>query len=205
MGHVNLIPAERLRRRRQKARLYTWTAVCGAYTILLIGGSLTLRVLCATEDRNMTGQLAAVTQEVEQDNRTMLQLRRELAEATTALETARAIHAQPDWSKLFMGLAAQLDEEIVISRCRLVTTADGDKAVTEPWSESARAKPLSVLLAECRHRLTLTGYGKTQDSVSRFVLRLEGVGAFDLVRLTSSSRQSFLSEEATAFTVECHF
>ncbi len=205
MGHVNLIPAERLRRRRQRARLCAWTAVCGAYTILLIAGSLTLRVLRATEDRNMTGQLSTVTQEVERDNRTMLQLRRELAEATTALETARAIHAQPDWGKLFMGLAAQLDEEIVLSRCRLVTMAEGDKAITEPWSESAQARPLSALLAECRHRLTLTGYGKAQDSVSRFVLRLESVGTFDLVRLTSSSRQSFLGGEATAFTVECHF
>jgi len=205
MGHVNLIPAERLNRKRRRARLYTWTVVCGAYTILLVGGSLTLRVLHATEDRSITGQLATVTQEVEQDNQTMLKLRRELAEATSALETARAIHAQPDWSKLLMGLADQLGEEIVISRCRLVTVADGDKVITEPWSESSRVKPLSTLLTECRHRLTLTGYGKTQESVSRFVLRLEGVGAFDLVRLASSSRQSFLDGEAAAFTVECHF
>lgn len=205
MGPVNLIPVERLHGRRRRTRLYTWTAACAAYTVVLIGGSLTLRVLHATEDRSIAEQLATVTQNVERENQTMLRLRRELAEATTALETARAIHAQPDWSKLFMGLAEQLGDEIVISRCRLVTLDEGNNVVTEQWSESSQTKSLGMLLAECRHRLTLTGYGKTQESVSRFILRLEGTGAFDLVRLASSSRQSFLGGEAAAFTVECHF
>ena len=67
------------------------------------------------------------------------------------------------------------------------------------------AKPLSVLLAECRHTLVLSGFGKSQESVSRFVLRLEATDIFHVVRLVSSSRQSFLDQEAVAFTVECHF
>lgn len=205
MGHVSLIPAERLIRRRRKARLYLWTAVCGAYTILLVGGSLTLRVLHATEGRNVKERLATVTREIEQDSQTMLKLRRELAEATAVLETARAIHAQPDWSRLFMGLSDQLGEEIVICRCRLVTLSEDEKIIAEPWGESSPPKPLSAFFTACRHRLTLAGFGKTQESVSRFVLRLEGVGAFDLVRLTSSSRQSFLDGEAVAFMIECHF
>jgi len=37
------------------------------------------------------------------------------------------------------------------------------------------------------------------------VLRLEALGAFELVRLTSSCRQAFLDGRALAFAVECHF
>jgi Tfp pilus assembly protein PilN len=205
MGNTNLIPAERLARRRRKARLCWWTAACGAYVVLLCGSSLALHRIRATQDRNVKEQLAAITRQVEQDNKTMLELRRELAEATTALETTRAIREQPDWSKLFLGLAEQMGDEVVLSRCQLVTLTPDGKVVGEGWTESAGARPLAAFLTECRHALTLHGFGKTQESVSRFVLRLEGAGAFDQVRLSNSSRQTFLDGQAVGFSVECSF
>ncbi len=205
MGDVNLIPAERGVRRHRKAHLYVWTTVCGTYILLLAIGSLTLRAFGSGEARSLSGRLGAVTEQVEQGNREMLRLRRELAEATTALETIRAIHDQPDWSKLFVGLSDQLGEDIVLSRCQLATLTRDDKAVTEGLRDRLVAKPLSVFLAECRHKLVLHGFGETQESVSQFVLRLESIGAFDMVRLINSSRQSFRRGEAVAFSIECDF
>jgi Tfp pilus assembly protein PilN len=205
MGDTNLIPAERLARRRRKARLCLWTAACGTYLALLCGSSLALQRARATQDRNVNGQLAAVTRQVEQDNKSMLKLRRELAETTTALETTRAIREQPDWSRLFLGLAEQMGDEVVISRCQLMTLTPDGKAVGEGWIGSSGAQPLGTFLTECRHTLTLQGFGKTQESVSRFVLRLEGTGAFDQVRLGNSSRQTFLDGQAVGFSIECRF
>jgi hypothetical protein len=205
MADVNLIPAARLVRRRGKTRLYVWTAVCVTYILVLAIGSLMLTALGFGEDRSITAQSAAMTERVKQDNQKMLELRRELAQATTALEAARIIYDQPDWSKLLVGLSDQLGQEIVLSRCQLATfTADG-KVITQGASKSLPSEPLGVFLAGCHRKLLLNGFGKTQESVSRFVLRLEGVGAFDLVQLVSSCRQSFLRAEAVAFTVECHF
>lgn len=205
MASANLIPAQRLARRRRKARLYVWATVCGVYLVLLCGSSLALQRVRATHDRNVNEQLAALTQQVEQDNKAMLELRRELAEATTALETTRAIREQPDWSKLLLGLAEQMGDEIVISRCQLMTLTPEGTIVGEGWTEPSGAKPLGTFLTECRHTLTLSGFGKTQESVSRFVLRLEGAGAFDRVRLGHSSRQTFLEGQAVGFSVECSF
>jgi len=205
MGHVNLIPAERLARRSRTTRVRVWLVVCGGYAIVLVAGSFLLRVLHATEDRSVTAQLAAVTAQVEQENQTMLELRRDLAEARITLETTLAIHAQPDWSKLFLGLAGQMGQEIVLSRCQLGTVMGDNMAVTGGWGEAASTRPLADLLTECRRKLVLNGFAKRQESVSRFVLGLEGSGAFDLVRVINSSRQSFLNGEAVAFNIECYF
>ena len=205
MQYVNLIPAARLARRRRNARLCVWAAVCGAYAMSLIAGSATLQALRASEDRTLHGQRATLAQQVEQSNLELLGLRRELGEATMALETTRAIHHQPDWSKLFLGLSQRLDDEIVLGRCQLTTLTDDNKVLAEEWANSMPAKPLATLLTECRHTLLLSGFGKSQESVSRFVLRLEGTGVFHIVRLVNSSRQTFLEKEAVAFSVECRF
>ena len=125
---MNLIPAGRLASRRRNTRLYVWAAICGAYAMCLIAGSATLQALRASEDRNLNGQCATLAQQVEQDNRDLLASRKELAEATTALETTRAIHHQPDWSKLFLGLSDRLGDEIVLSRCQLTTLTGENKA-----------------------------------------------------------------------------
>jgi Tfp pilus assembly protein PilN len=205
MSDINLIPAARLAAQRRKARLWMWVTVCGAYGFVIAAGTLTFHVVHAGEGRSMTERLEAATKQAAQDDKTMRELRRELAEAGAALETTAAIRGQPDWSKLLAGLSAQLGEEIVLSRCQLTTLTADNQVITPAWSESAPAKPLGAFLTECRHVLVLNGYGKSQEAVSQFVLRLEGSGAFDLIRLVSSSRQSFLNAEAVAFSVECRF
>ena len=204
MSDVNLIPAGRLLARRRKGRIYVWAALGGLYACLIAAGSVTFHVAHAGEARSQSRQLEAVNQQIEQDNRAMLGLRRQLAETATALGTTRAIRGQPDWSQLLTGLAGQLGEEIVLSRCQLTTLTADKKVVTAEESGWVPALPLGVFLNGCRHTLLLNGYGKSQESVSRFVLRLEGSGAFDLVRLVNSSRQTFLKGEAVAFSVECH-
>jgi hypothetical protein len=204
MSDVNLIPASRVARKRRKARLCVWVTVCGMYGGLVVAGSLTFHVAHAGEGRRGAEQLEAADKQIEQDNRAMLVLRRQLAETGRALETTKAIHGQPDWSKLLTGLSAQLGEEIVLSRYQFTTFTADHKAVTVEGSGSIAALPLGEFLTGCRRTLVLTGYGKSQEFVSRFVLRLEGAGVFDLVRLVNSSRQTFLSGEAVAFSVECH-
>jgi len=205
MSDVNLIPAGRLAGRRRKTRLYLWVTVCGVYAALVATGSLTFHVAQAGEGRSMAEHLEAAAQQIERDNRALLDVRRQLAETMTALETTTAIHGQPDWGKLLTGLSVQVGDQIVLSRCLLTTVTADDKAITAEGSGSLPAMPLGAFLTGCRHRLVLNGFGKSQESVSRFVLRLEESGAFDLVRLVNSSRQTFLKGEAVAFVVECHF
>jgi Tfp pilus assembly protein PilN len=205
MSDANLIPPGRLLKKQRKVCLYVWAAVCGLYAVLVAGGALVVHVAHADEDRRQNRQREAVAAEIEQGNRTMLDLRRQMAETNTLLETSKALVGQPDWSKLLVGLSAQVGDEIVLDRCQ-VTTCTADKRVVSAQEGPVLVSvPLEVYLGGCGHTLTLHGFGKSQESVSRFVLRLEGSGVFDLVRLNSSSRQTFLNGEAVAFGVECQF
>lgn len=205
MHDVNLIPAGRLAARRRKACLYLWVVACGLYAATVAAGSLTFHVARAGEDHRQTQQLDAIAQQIEEDSRTALDLRRRLAATNAALETTKAILGQPDWSRLLMGLSAQLGEEIVLSRYQLTTLTADNKIVNAEASGSLVTMPLGAFLTGCRHTMMLNGFGQSQEAVSRFVLRLEGSGVFDRVRLVSSSRQTFLNGEAVAFVVECHF
>jgi hypothetical protein len=185
--------------------LVLWATVCGTYAFLVVAGSLTFHVAQAGEGRSTAESLEAADQQIRRDDGVLLEARRQLAETMTALETTTAIRGQPDWGKLLTGLSLQVGDQIVLTRCQLTTLTADDKAVTIEGSGSLPAGPLGTFLTGCRHTLVLNGYGKAQESVSRFVLRLEESGAFDLVRLVHSSRQTFLQGEAVAFGVECQF
>jgi Tfp pilus assembly protein PilN len=205
MSDVNLIPAARLAGKRRKTRLCLWVTVSGVYAVLVAAGSVTFHVAQAGEGRSMAERLEAAAQQIERDNRTLADARRQLAETMTALTTTTAMHGQPDWGKLLTGLSVQVGDQIVLTRCVLTTLTADEKAIAAESSGSSPAVPLGTFLTGCRHNLALNGFGRSQESVSRFVLRLEESSAFDLVRLVSSSRQTFLKGEAVAFVVECHF
>lgn len=205
MNDVNLIPAERRVAKRRKARISLWAPVCGTYIVLLLVSSLAACVLCPRQDKDLAEQLAAADKQIKQDNDALVGLRKTLATTTASLETARAICDQPDWSRLLTGLSHELGQELILGRCQLVTLREDGKPLTEPWNEGLLAKPLRALVTKHRYQLVLQGYGQTQESVSRFALGLEGIGLFERVRLINSSRQTFLSGQAVAFTVECCF
>lgn len=205
MEQGNLIPAERTARKRRKARRRMWTALCATYAVLLAVGSLAAHMICPSEARSAIEQLEGTALEIEQSHHTLLALRDELAQAAATLEAARAMRQQPQWSHLFAELSRRLGQEMVLSRCQLVTSMASGRSDGNEWKESLASKPLGAFLTERRYRLALSGFGKTQESVSQFVLKLEGVGVFERVRLVNSSRQTFQDGEAVAFSVDCHF
>jgi len=207
MADVNLIPAKRLAAKRRRVRLCRWLVICGVYVAALAVVAVIAFVLRPGRRDDLPEQLAGVARQIEQDNKAMVEFRRVLAEATGALETTQAFREQPDWSLLLAGLAQELGEDLVLTRCQLaVVNEQGQAAVQDP-NPSASSKPpaksLRASLMEQRYRLTLSGFGLTQESVSQFVLGLEGNGLFDRVRLVSSSRQTFGSSQAVGFSVEC--
>jgi hypothetical protein len=205
MSDVNFIPKERLAAKRRKARLCRWAAICGTYLVLLGAASVAARILRPTGASDVSEQLAAAGQQAKQDNDAIAELRKTFAQATGSLDTTQSMRTQPDWSKLFARVSNVLGQELVLSRCQLVTLTQDNRPVTEQWNQVAEAKPLGEVLAAHRYELTLHGFGRTQESVSRFALGLESLGIFDQVRLANSSRQSFLDGVAVAFIVECRF
>ena len=203
MGDLNLIPADRLASKHRKARLRMWMVIGGAYLTALTVASLSAQALWADDGEAVTKELASTRECIEQYNSEVVELRKELAEAKAALETTKAICNQPDWSKLFILLGNELGEEIVLNDCQFISLGKGDKNITDHIQELLSSSPVRVLLAEKQQRLNLSGFGRTQSSISQFVLRLEQMDIFRQVRLVDSHRQSFLNDEAVAFSIEC--
>ena len=200
MNDVNLIPADRLARKRRMARLRIWAVICGIHLTTLVVALLSAHAIWGGDDDGMTEELKSAVQQIERYNVSVVELRKELAKARTALEMNRAITSQPGWSKLLILLADQLGDEVVLNNCQLVVlNTDGTGHLQESLSSSAAGMPP----AGRRHKLKLSGLGRRQSSVSQFVLRLEKIGLFGSVRLINSYRQPFLNEQAVAFSVEC--
>jgi hypothetical protein len=148
-------------------------------------------------------ELKSTEQRVQRYNTSIIELQAELAKTRTALEMSRAMSNQPDWSKLLVLLGDQLGEEVVLNNCQLVATNKDGKKETDHLQESFSSLAADIPLAERRHKLELSGFGRRQSSVARFALRLEEIGVFDSVKLMSAYRQPFLNDKAVAFRIEC--
>jgi len=204
MGDVNLIPAARLASKHRQARQRMWVIICGAYLMSLMVASLSARALWRGDDA-VARELTSTVQNIEQYNSAIIELRQDLGQATAALETTRAVSGQPSWGKLLILLSNELGAEVVLSKCQFISSSKEDKKITDH-------RPPRVFLSKTRaggglperqYRLNLSGFGRTQSSVSRFVLRLERMNIFESVTLVDSNRGGFLNDEAVAFSIEC--
>jgi Tfp pilus assembly protein PilN len=187
MGDVNLIPVRRLTRKCWKRRGRLWMHICGLYLLLLAGGFLSVRVLWPSDSHLLDRERQTVKSVVEEHRRRI----------------AGLIAGQPDWSKLLVLLGHELGENVVLSQCRLSTTNAAAGEITEDLKGWLASSPLEELLASRQYRLKLSGFGRTQSSVSQFVLGLERTQVFESVRLINSYRQAFLEGQAIAFSIEC--
>ena len=203
MADVNLIPPARIVRRQRKARMRLWTAICGTYLLSLTVLALSAHAFWRDTDDSVIGELAFTVQCIEGYNTKISALRKKRGEDQSELEAGKAIRCQPDWTKLLVLVGGELKEEVVLQDFQLVTTSKNRRNATNGSEDSQSTSSPSVFMAERRYELELSGFGRTQTSVSQFVLRLEQMQMFDLVELINSRRRTFLNSEAVAFSIRC--
>jgi Tfp pilus assembly protein PilN len=205
---VNLIPEYRHEARRRRARGRRWMAACVLYASALVFGYGICQATFGGSDPRLAEDLQTMQQDVSSGESTLARLKPELAEAQAKLDATRAVALQPDWSILMAALAQSLGDDVVLSSCTLQTqtisppkspvarSAAGDK---KPGSKSSPApEPERVQVI-----VNVTGFGRSQVAVSKFVLRLEQMRLFDRVKLIKTSREQFLDGDAVSFQLEC--
>ena len=203
MGDINLIPPARIAKRRRKARIRLWTAICGIYLLSLTVLALWAHVFWRDTDNSAIEELAFTAQRIEGYNAKISALQKMLAQAKAELEAGQVISCQPDWTKLLVLVGDELKEDVVLGNCQLVTTSRKDEKATNGLQYLLASSSPREYMAERQYKLALSGYGRTQTSVSQFVLRLEQMRMFDTVELANSRRQTFLNSEAVTFNIEC--
>ena len=193
MTQINLVPAYRIAAAKRRLRMRTWLAVdamcCGG----LLAAALIAAALLDRGGENLHHQLALMQAEINSRNQAVSAFRPMITEARQKLEASRAVTAQPDWSVLLAFLGKLRGEDIVFSRCQLMS-AQGLREEVQVADESGPHQTLWVLIE---------GFGLSQTAVSRFILDLEEVRLFDMVKVIHTKRQAFRSAEAVAFQLRC--
>jgi hypothetical protein len=198
MTGANLIPAARRRRQRRRAHLRAWAGVCGTYGLLLAGVCGWCLVRAGGRAQDVKAKLAETARLIEASADRQAELTAELGDVRSTLSANRALGRQPDWSALLAVLGDCRGDSVVLNSCELrprERAAGGRGGKGRPGPD--------VLLGERRYRLRLSGLGRSQTSVSQFVLRLEAVGLFERVKLIRSRRRRVPGGEAVSFNIEC--
>lgn len=202
MGDLNLIPANRLLRKRIKARALIWVAVCAFVLVTNAVAVASVRCLLRGAGGSLEQELEAVELSIQKCNSTALELSEEIARRIRELKVAEATGIRPDWGRLLSLLAEELGDEVVLSSCHLIeseaTDAETDKAPAETAGSGEEAQ-----LPGQNYELRLSCFGRTQTSASALLLRLEAMEFFESVRLLGSSKQTFMDGHAVRFTVVC--
>lgn len=203
MGDVNLIPSPRLERRRRRIRMRLWTAICVTYFILLTVLALSAYIFWRDTDDSTIEELTFAATRITDYNTTISELQEQLKKADAELKIGKLIGSEPDWAKLLVLVGDELKGEVVLDNCQFATFHKNRQDTMNNLQELLSSSPPSIFLAERQYRLELSGFGRTQTSVVQFALRLEQMQIFDKVEVVTSRRQTFLSSNAVAFTIEC--
>ncbi len=204
MSDVNLIPTQRREKRRYKARIRLWMAICGTYLVLLAVFALSAHIFWRDTGDSAGEDLAFSAVRIAEYSSTISELQGKLKKAEAELKASTLISNQPDWAKLLVLIGDELEEEVVLDNCQLATLNKNRQGTPNNLQELLSSSPPSVFLANRQYRLDLSGFGRTQTSVVQFALRLEQMRIFDKVKLVTSRRQAFLNSKAVAFTIECN-
>jgi Tfp pilus assembly protein PilN len=194
---VNLVPRERREARRGRVRTHRWARVCGIYAVLLVAACAAARVTLEPDDHGLREEAVRLDARVEQTSTILTNLRHDYDQVAAQLAANRAVGRQPDWSILLALLAHTLGDEVVLRQVQVEVSSqpvDSEPTATTSEKGSGQAPTMKV-----------SGIGRTQQSISRFILRLEQTALFRSVTLIKTQRQQFLTDFGVAFEVRCVF
>lgn len=200
MTSINLIPAPRRLARVRRRLRNRCILTCAGYAVALAVGLSVTRAAIDPGEGDFATRLTTAQEEVEQTERMTSGAKSDLEAALSLLKASRSIAEQPDWSHLMALLAARAGDEVSLKSCG-IRPRDPEPAPVVARRGSpppAPPKPVEPVLL-----LNLSGRGRSQADVSRFVLRLEATRLFGRVTLQDTSREVFERGEAIAFRIEC--
>jgi Tfp pilus assembly protein PilN len=184
MNNRNLIPTNRLVVKTRARAIQRWSIVNAVYLGVL--GAAAGALFAFTGQHDSVADASSVKAELSQSNRTLASLRQQSVLLKASLQSAKEISQTPDWSILLAALSNSLGDEVVLNRI----DSTNDSKTTAPTIGVPKV-------------LRLSGIGRSQQSVTQFVLKLEGLNCFSRVRLLQTSPQILRGYDSIGFELEC--
>lgn len=182
VGGVDLRPAALSERQRLSRRVRAWTAALLTWSALVLtlalvlspGGASTRAALAQLESER--ADLARLKSDLEARQS---QVRTRLMLVERGLDVSRHVARHPDWSILLRTLAVRGSGSVVLENVELERLADTDRVSARRAAKSQDSRPPAV----DRYALRVAGLGRSQESVSAYVLALESSGLFERVTI----------------------
>lgn len=190
MNGLNLIPSARVASRRRRSRVRIWAVALGLYACVLglgAAGSWSAASRAAGETVDVR---AGLEREVAGAQASLGPLRARLSRTLATIRAASAVTDHPDWSVLLTMLDALRADEVVLDALRLARDGSGPA--------QAGAEPSFTL--------EVSGFARSPQAVTRFVLRLEQAGVFRGVQLRETTESVLATDPplpGVAFRLSC--
>jgi Tfp pilus assembly protein PilN len=203
---VNLIPARRRRARAVRRRLRAWLAIGAVYGLGLALAWSSVALSGRAPADELDARLLRVAEAIASAETLSAELSTQLAAARRELAAVRSVTEHPDWSILLGLVARERTQDIVLSSFELSPTEPPAPQPTPPGAVTPVSSPGATPVAAPSSQgyiLHLTGIGRQQRDVPRFILRLEQMGLFSRVTLLESRSRMLGESEVFGFRVEC--
>ena len=188
----NLMPFVRLHAKQRAARVRCWVKGVSMYGLTLLALTGTLYWILPGPEQAIGQELGQLQTQIQAIRERDQAIRPRLEQARKVLGVSATVTGQPDWSILLAALAKSLDDEVVLSQCRL------NKKLNAAASNNANTTPLAE-----SYTLSIRGFGRSQDAVSLLANRLESYGLFNSVTLVKATSERYLTGNAIAFVLDC--
>lgn len=206
MSAINLIPRAHREQIAARTRIRRWIAVTGGLAVCVGAACAVLRVIGSAQTSRLDGDAGQLTARVEAARQTLGKVRKDVQELSRRLEASETVGVHPDWSTFLAAVSQARGEDIVLQG---VEVRAEDVPKTAPKAEHADAKQAAPGKAGTptrfteSYRVTLRGYGLSQQDVVAFLGRLENLGPLADVRLGQSRTEPYRGVKAVAFDAEC--
>jgi Tfp pilus assembly protein PilN len=186
MNKRNLIPIQRLDFKRRQNAMRRWILIDGIYVIVL--GAIAV-IFSASQFKHLYPIESSKTQvEFARSTAELVNLRQQLTVLNSNLQSMQYVSGSPDWSILLAALSQRLGDDVALNAVDCTKDSSGQKdSLTNAFPQTFR----------------ISGIGRSQQSVARFVLGLEALKFFSRVQLVQTSPQSLRGGEYLGFQLIC--
>lgn len=204
---LNLVPYDRIERRRSRRRIAAWSGVAAAYALLIVAAALVVHGPAARSLQEVRRDARQATSEAELAAAKREETMKKLASKMRVLEASRTVGQHPDWSLLLSALSRLRGDAIVLTTLEL-TEAEPQvtRAVSRATPGAGAASAQAAQHGPQRHddfRLRLVGLGLAHSDVMAFVAKLEDLGPLKDVTVVDARSGRVGEGELTNFELTC--
>jgi hypothetical protein len=193
VNQTSLMPPRRRAILQRRQSLRRWGAICACCALGLILISICSVAMWGTGSVDPR-EFSAARDSISHADISLAALRSASSQTHRALQTITEISEQPDWSLLLDAVARAQGDDIFLTDCELALTSGTEFHGPIDPAHHGGSDGLA---------LRLVGMGRSQETISHFVLHLQGLPIFERVKLMETNRQQFEGIPGVGFEVIC--